>query len=142
MKLVSLSARMLLIVFGVACPPLLSAQGVPYCVSDTVHTAQSYRAGYASMVSRTDSQSVAQRTNLGLPTLQPTQVTIVSDTLTCRTASTAFDNAVGVSASTESPIVLQLGTQWIVIKQLKYRGVRPNVLFNQAFTIAQMKIWF
>jgi hypothetical protein len=94
------------------------------------------------MVSRTDSESVAQRVNLGLPTLQPTQVTIVTDAATCQTASAAFDNAVRVSASNEPPIVLQLGTQWIVIKKLKYRGVRPNVLFNHDFSVAQKTIAF
>jgi hypothetical protein len=94
------------------------------------------------MVSRMDSMSVAQRVNLGLPTLQPAQVTIVTDAATCQTASAAFDSAVGVAASNEAPIVLQLGTQWIVIKKLKYRGVRPNVLFNHDFSVAQKTIAF
>jgi hypothetical protein len=142
MKSVSFPARMLCLVLSVTCPPVLSAQSASGCVSDTVHVAQIYRSGYASMVSRTDSESVAQRVNLGLPTLQPTQVTIVTDAATCQTASAAFDNAVRVSASNEPPIVLQLGTQWIVIKKLKYRGVRPNVLFNHDFSVAQKTIAF
>ena len=120
----------------------LAAQSPNACVSATSPDAQSYRDGYASMVSRTDAPSVTQRANLSLPTLQPSQVLIVTDTTTCRAASNAFDSATGISASAEAPIVLQLGTQWIVIKRLKYRGPRMNILFNQTFATAQEKIWF
>ena len=120
----------------------LAAQSSNACVSATSPDAQSYRAGYGGMVSRTDAESVAQRSNLSLPTLVPSQVLIVSDTTTCRTASNAFDSATGIPAADEAPIVLQMGTQWIVIKRLKYRGARVNILFNQNFSTAQKRIWF
>lgn len=112
------------------------------CVSDTSSDARIYRDGYASMVSRTDSQSIAQRTAFHLPTLRPGQVTIVTDAATCHLASVAYDKALGVSASSEAPIVLRIGTQWLVIKKLNFPGVSPNLLFGQNFTKQQAGIWF
>jgi len=127
---------------SLAAPSPVEAQTSSACVSATDTYAKVYRDGYAGMVSRTDAGSVTQRTKLSLPTLQPSQVLIVTDTTTCRTASNAFDSATGISAAAEAPIVLQLGTQWIVIKRLKYRGGRVNILFDQNFSTAQKKIWF
>jgi hypothetical protein len=138
---VLLRAMLAVCLILMARPGLLAAQSAA-CVSDTTEDAKIYRDGYRSMVSRTDSMSVAQRTALALPTLSPSAVTIVTDSATCATASAAYDNAVGVAASTEAPIVLKLGTQWVVIKQLDFPGVSPNVVFNQTFAVAQSKIWF
>jgi hypothetical protein len=112
------------------------------CVSDTTEDAKQYRYGYGGMVSRTDSQSVAGRTIFGLPTLQASAVTIVTDSATCAIASAAYDTALGVSAASEAPIVLKLGNQWIVIKKLDFPGVSPNVLFNLDFSVAQKTIAF
>jgi hypothetical protein len=94
------------------------------------------------MVSRTDEQSVAQRTALKLPTLLPGQVTIVTDHSVCGIASSAFDKTLGVSAANEAPIVLQLGTHWAVVKQLAFQHYRPNVLFDSTFTTTIARIWF
>ena len=134
-----LSALFAVLVLALTRPAVLIAQSGS-CVSDTTERAKIYRDGYGSMVSRTDSQSVAQRTAFGLPTLQASAVTIVTDSATCATASAAYDTALGVSAASEAPIVLKLGNQWIVIKKLNFPGVRPNVLFNLNFTVAQQTI--
>jgi hypothetical protein len=112
------------------------------CVSDTTERAKQYRNGYGGMVSRTDSQSVAQRTAFGLQTLPASAVTLVTDSATCATASAAYDTALDLSAVSEAPIVLKLGNQWIVIKKLDFPGVSPNVLFNLDFTVAQKTIAF
>lgn len=130
-----------LLVLALTRPAVLVAQSGS-CVSDTTEDAKQYRYGYGSMVSRTDSQSVAQRTAFGLPTLQASAVTIVTDSATCAAASAAYDTALGVSAASEAPIVLKLGNQWIVIKKLNFPGVGPNVLFNLNFTVAQQTISF
>ncbi len=114
---------------------------VPGCSTDTAR-ARIYRDGYASMVSRTDEQSVAQRAALKVPTLLPSQVIIVTDRSVCSTASTAFDKALGVSADNEAPIVLQLGTHWAVVKHLAFQHFRPNVIFDSTFTTAVARIWF
>ena len=114
---------------------------VPGCSTDTA-SAKIYRDGYASMVSRTDEQSVAQRVALKLPTLLPNEVTIVTDNSVCSTASSAFDRTLGVSAASEAPIVLQLGTHWAVVKNLAFRHYHPNVIFDTTFTTAVSRIWF
>ena len=134
-----ISALVAASVLALTRPTVLIAQSGS-CVSDTTERAKIYRDGYGGMVSRTDSQSVAGRTILGLPTLQANAVTIVTDSTICATASAAYDAALGVSAASEAPIVLKLGNQWIVIKQLDFPGVSPNVLFNLDFTVAQATI--
>jgi hypothetical protein len=125
-----------------AIPSALFAQTNIGCVSATDPHAHVYRDGYGSMVSRTDPGSVAQRTNLGLPNIPDAQVTIVSDTTKCRIASTAYDAALSASAASEPPLVLQLGTQYVVVKRLKFPRGRVNVLFNQDFSIPQKTIWY
>lgn len=119
----------------------LPAPQVPGCSADTA-SARIYSDGYASMVSRTDSQSVAQRVAFRIPMLRPSQVTVVTDYAVCRTASAAFDRAFGVSALNEAPIVLQLGNQWAVIKHLNFQHYHPNVIFDKPFTTAIARIWF
>jgi hypothetical protein len=134
-------ASVAVLVLALTRPAVLVAQSES-CVSDTTEDAKQYRYGYGGMVSRTDSQSVAGRAILGLPTLQASAVTIVTDSTLCATASAAYDTALGVSAASEAPIVLKLGNQWIVIKKLDFPGVSPNVLFNRDFTVAQQTIAF
>ena len=121
---------------------VMNAQTNIGCVSASDPYAHVYRDGYGSMVSRTDPGSIAQRTNLGLPNIADSQVTVVSDTTTCRIASAAYDAALAASAASEPPLVLLLGTQYVVVKRLKYVRGRVNVLFNQNFTIVQKKIWY
>jgi hypothetical protein len=111
------------------------------CSTDTA-IARIYRDGYGSMVSRTDEQSVAQRVALKIPMLFPDQVVIVTDHSVCSTASAAFDKELGVSAASEAPIVLKLGTQWAVVKHLAFRHIRPNVIFDSTFTTAVARIWY
>jgi hypothetical protein len=123
-------------------PGALSGQGNLGCVSVADPYAHVYRDGYGGMVSLTDSASATQRANLRLPNIPDAQVTIVSDTTTCRIASAAYDAAVGVSAASEAPLVLQLGSQYVVVKRLKFPRGRVNVLFDQAFTTPQKQIWF
>jgi hypothetical protein len=125
---------------GVAIPIALLGQDAG-CVSPTDTRARLYRAAYGGMVSGTDPGYVAQRTNLGLPTLSASQVIVVTDTTTCRIASAAYDHELDVSAPSEAPLVLQLGTQYVVVKRLDSDGGRISVLFNQDFTIAQKRIW-
>jgi len=134
-------ASVAVLVMALMRPAVLVAQSGS-CVSDTTEDAKLYRDGYGGMVSRTDSQSVAGRTILGLPMLPASAVTIVTDSTTCATASAAYDTTLGVSAASEAPIVLKLGNQWIVIKKLDFPGVSPNVLFNLDFTVAQATIAF
>jgi hypothetical protein len=124
----------------VGVPKALLAQNVG-CVSPTDADAAMYRAGYSGMVSGTDAGLVAQRANFGLPTLSASQVIIVTDTTTCRIASAAYDRELGVSAPSEAPIVLQLGSQYVVVKTLHFVRERINILFNQDFTTAQKRIW-
>jgi hypothetical protein len=69
-------------------------------------------------------------------------VVIVTDHSICSTASAAFDKELVVSASSEAPIVLKLGTQWAVVKHLGFRHFRPNVIFNSTFTTAVARIWY
>ena len=113
----------------------------PACSGDTA-IARIYRDGYASMVSRSDPQSVAQRVAFRIPTLLPNQVVVVSDSPVCKTASTAFDKALGVSAPNEAPIVLRLGNYWAVVKRLEFQHYRPNVIFDSTFTTTLSRIWF
>jgi CRP-like cAMP-binding protein len=94
------------------------------------------------MVSRTDPGSATQRTNFGLPNIAASQVTIVSDTTTCRIASQAYDLELGASAASEPPIVLQLADKYLVVKRLAYRRGRISILFNQNFTTVIKRIWF
>ena len=121
--------------------PMNTGVQVPGCSTDTAR-ARIYRDGYASMVSRTDDQSVAQRAALKVPTLLPSQVIIVTDHSVCSIASTAFDKTLGVSAANEAPIVLQLGTHWAVVKQLAFQHFRPNVILDSTFTTTVATIWF
>ena len=111
------------------------------CSPDTA-SASIYRDGYASMVSRTDSQSVAQRAAFRIPMLLPSRVIIVTDHSICSIASAAFDKTLGVSAANEAPIVLHLGTHWAVVKNLAFRHYHPNVIFDSTFTTAVARIWF
>jgi len=119
----------------------LTLSAPPPCSADTAMV-RIYRDGYASMVSRTDSQSVAQRVAFKIPMLLPSQVAVVSDSAVCRTASTAFDKALGVSAPNEAPIVLRLGNYWAVVKRLAFQHYRPNVIFDSTFTTEVSRIWF
>lgn len=120
-----------------------SAQTNVGCVTMTNPHASTYRTGYGGMVSRTDQSSAANRVSLGLPNLPDAQVTIVTDTVTCRIASAAYDSAVSFSAPTEAPLVLKIGTtNYAVVKGLGNSGGRINVLFNQTFTVPGKKIWY
>jgi len=121
--------------------PVNAGVQVPGCSTDTAR-ARVYRDGYASMVSRTDEQSIAQRATLKVPTLLPGEVIKVTDRAVCGIASTAFDKALGVSAANEAPIVLQLATHWAVVKHLAFQHYRPNVIFDSTFTTAVARIWF
>lgn len=123
-------------------PSVLIGQTNVGCLSATDPYAQVYRDGYGSMVSRTDAGSVAQRTRLGLPNIPGAQVTIVSDTTTCRVASAAYDAALGESAPGEPPLVLQLSDRYVVVKRLGYPRGRGNVLFDQNFATVIKKIWY
>ena len=134
------------LLFGAAwfgLPTVTYAQGNVGCVATTNHSAVMYRGGYGSMVSRTDQGSVKDRASLGLPSIPDAQVTISSDTTVCRIASAAYDSAVRFPAPNEAPLVLKIGTtQYVVIKGIESHGGSFNVVFNQAFTVAQKTIWF
>jgi hypothetical protein len=127
----------------VALPRALPAQANVGCASSPTNPhAAAYRDGYGAMVSRTDPASVADRARLGLPTLANNQVVIVSDTTICRIASAAYDSVFSAPAPSEAPLVLKLNTQYVVVKGFGNPHGRQNVLFNQAFTIAQKTIWY
>src|SRR5712671_4450358 len=64
--------------------PINAGVQIPRCSTDTA-IARVYRNGYASMVSRTDEQSVTQRVALKIPTLLSNQVVIVTDASVCST---------------------------------------------------------
>ena len=135
--------KLCLLISVVALPAASHAQGNVGCVSPTNSYAPLYRYGYGGMVSRTDQASASNRTLLGLPTIANAQVTIVSDTTTCRIASAAYDSAVSFQAPNQAPLVLKIGTaQYVVVKGLDNQGARINVLFNQTFTVAQKQIWY
>jgi hypothetical protein len=131
----------------VALPTATHAQTNVGCLSATNDMGTRYRDGYGAKASLTDQASVTNRSNLGLANVPNEQVTIVSDTTTCRIASTAYDSAVGSYALTEPPLVLKIGTtQYVVVKGFTTQGVttgaRMNVLFNQDFTVAKTRIWY
>lgn len=135
--------RIALLVVFLAMPTAMRAQGNVGCVSATNPGAPIYRDGYGGMVSRTDQASATNRAVLGLPNIPNAQVTIVSDTTTCRIASVAYDSVFSVPTPNEPPLVLRLGTQYVVIKGIDIpQHGRANVLFNQDFTIAQKTIWY
>jgi len=134
-------ARLSLLAILFAVPTALHAQGNVGCVSATSPHALAYRDGYGTRVSLTGPAAVTARTRLALPNIPNAQVTIVNDTTTCRKASAAYDSVFNVPAPNEAPLVLQLGSQYIVVKGLGRRGGRANVLFDQTFTVAQRKIW-
>jgi hypothetical protein len=49
----------------------------------------------------------------------------------------------GVSAPDEPPLVLQLGTRhYVVVKRLKFRHERVNILFDKDFSTVLTKLWF
>jgi hypothetical protein len=141
MRIRSQLTRLFSVLAFVGLPTGLAAQGNFGCASATDRLVSIYRDSYGRMVSRTDPASVAQRARLGLPTLADNQVLIVSDTTKCRIASAAYDSVFHFPAPTERPLVLQLNTQYVVVKGLADHGGKANVLFNQDFTVVQTKIW-
>jgi hypothetical protein len=141
MRIQSQSVRILCVLVSVWLSSSLAAQVNVGCATSTNRLVPIYRDSYGSMVSRTDPASVAQRARLRLPTLADNQVVIVSDTTKCRIASAAYDSAFHFPAPSEPPLVLQLNTQYVVVKGLDNHGVKANVLFNQDFSVAQTKIW-
>jgi hypothetical protein len=139
-KITSLLVGLVLSFAGAA---MAGAQASGACVDSASSDARSYKHGYSLMVSRTDTASARQRTNLGLPTLSADQVQLVADTTVCRLASAAFDSAAAVSHPTTPVIVLALGTtRRIVIKDIGFHGPWLNLLFDQTFTSMLTKIGY
>ena len=112
----------------------LHAQVSSPCADSSAKLIQTYRDAYASMVSRTDSETVAFRSSSGLPTLAASQVRIIGDTAVCRAASIAYDSRLLNPSPSLPVIVLELGTKRIVIKESGHPGNRLNMLFSQDFT--------
>jgi hypothetical protein len=113
----------------------LGAQTTSACFDSTSKRAQSYKHGYSLMVSRSDTASARQRTNLLLPSLTASQVKLVGDTAVCRLASAAYDSAASVFFPDRPVIVLELGsTRRIVIKDIGFRSAWLNLLFDNTFT--------
>ena len=117
------------------------------CLSGANERGRIYRDGYGAKVSLTDDASARNRSTLGLPNIPNEQVTIVTDTTTCRIASAAYDSAVGSYALAEPPLVLKIGTTgYIVVKGFEAHGgrqhFRMNVFFNQDFAVVKARIWY
>jgi hypothetical protein len=131
----------------VALPTATYAQTNVGCLSAANERGRIYRDGYGAKVSLTDEASARNRSTLGLPNIPNEQVTIVSDTTTCRIASMAYDSAVGSYALSEPPLVLKIGTEgYVVVKGFETQGggqhFRMNVLFKQDLTVAKTRIWY
>lgn len=118
------------------------AQSIGACADSTGEQPPFYRDAYKSMVSRTDSETVAFRTRSGLPTLTPGQVRIVGDTAACRAASLAYDAALAVPYPSRPVILLEVGNRRIVVKDTGRRGPWLNMLFSQDFATLLYKISF
>jgi hypothetical protein len=112
----------------------LLAQTTSPCVDPASRLALDLRHGVGVLVSLADTVHANQRTKFSLPLLAENQVTIVSDTTVCRTASLAYDAAVAHRTIDEPVVVLALGTQRLVIKDYPFGEWLLAILFNQNFT--------
>jgi hypothetical protein len=119
-------------IFTAAAP--LAAQATSPCVDPTSRRALDLRHIVGVMVSQADSVAANERTRFSLPQLAENQVTIVSDTTVCRTASTAYDAAVSTTAIDKPVVVLAFGAQRLVVKDYRFGEWLLAVLFNQNFT--------
>jgi hypothetical protein len=77
-----------------------------------------------TLVTSTDSETVAARNRYGLPVVSPSAVTLVSDTTVCRT----YANAYSADVNPASPMVgrlvyvVQIGSNRFVVVDPNYRG--------------------
>jgi hypothetical protein len=117
----------------------LQAQGASPCVDPTSTLATDLRHGVGVRVSQPDTISANERTRLGLPFLAENQVTIVSDTTVCRTASLAYDAAAAHRTIDKPVVVLALGTRRLVIKDYRFGEWLLAILFDQNYTTMVMK---
>lgn len=110
------------------------AQTSSPCVDASSPLAIDLRHRVGVLVSLSDTISTNQRASLSLPALADNQVTIVTDTAVCRTASLAYDS-VGSTVPINKPVVvLALGTQRLVIKEYHFGEWLLAILFNQTYT--------
>src|SRR5688500_11500273 len=74
----------------------VDAQAHRSCLDSASTTSRNYKSNYEALVSLTDSASLARRARTGIPTLLPPEVTLVTDSAACATASAAYDSALKV----------------------------------------------
>lgn len=115
-------------------PVSLVAQATGPCVDPTSRRALDLRHIVGVMVSQADSVAANERARFSLPQVAENQVTIVSDTTVCRTASTAYDAAASTTPIDKPVVVLAVGTQRLVVKDYRFGEWLLAVLFNQDFT--------
>jgi hypothetical protein len=118
-----------------AVPVERQAQGVGPCADPNSSQALTIKSRLNSMVSQIDTIAAHERTRFDLPSLAANQVTIISDTTACRTASLAYDSVASLTPIDKPALVLALGTRRIVVKQYRLGEWLLAVLFNQDFTI-------
>lgn len=111
------------------------AQGLGVCTDSTNQRGWFYKHKYAAYVSSTIPKIVADRNAAGLPALSYSQVQLVTDSATCRSASSAFDAQLTTKRPTVPVIVLALGTRRVVIKDTGSHGPWMNMIFNQDFSV-------
>ena len=121
-------------------PHILLGQTSSPCVDANNQMAVDLRHLVGVIVSLPDTVSANERTRFGLPLLAENQVTIVSDTAVCRTASLAYDAAASVTPIDKPVVVLALGNQRLVIKNYSLGEWLLGILFNQIFTVEIKKI--
>lgn len=112
----------------------LLAQSASPCVDPASSRALDLRHLVGVLVSQSDTIAANERTRFSLPVLAENQVTIVSDTTVCRTASLAYDAAASAVPIDKPVVVLALGAQRLVIKDYRFGEWLLAVLFNQNYT--------
>ncbi|MDP9177908.1 MAG: hypothetical protein M3O61_09535 [Gemmatimonadota bacterium] len=126
---------LVLTVVAMFVAPGLSAQAASPCVDPSSGRAQALKHRVGVLVSQSDTVSANERTRFSLPLVAANQVTIISDTTVCRTASLAYDAAASTVPIDRPVVVLALGTQRLVIKDYRFGEWLLAVLFNQTYTV-------
>jgi hypothetical protein len=101
-----------LALFTWGCAPVLSAQGSSGCLTAAADTGRvSARLDYLKqLVSSADSDYVATRQELGLPTMSVSKVALVTKQSTCQSAATAMNTVRQEQGTVRQVWVYALGT--------------------------------
>ena len=126
------------VVFLVATK-VVGGQGTSPCVDPTSTHALDLKHRVGVMVSLADTASGNERSRFSLPALSESQVSIVSDTTACRTASLAYDAAVSGTPINLPVVVLALGTKRLVIKEYRLGEWWLAILFTQDYATVVKK---